>query len=620
MDLHPSLDALGIEDLDGLTSKELEDKIHCANPDKLPRYAVLQLLMGWLHEQIRKDIHEKSLLSDFVGLLLNGDKVQREPFDESEVDKAFKEWQIKNAAEYTANQRIYQMVELEIHELFRQAKRGLDPQHDSPSLELPSPVEEEGEDPLAPLDQPIDAHGLRDASKIEWRSLRLLGGRQKTGANEVPLGKPKRVRGIDKPEATEIKDENDEGASTKRLAKDAIPIEQTMKLNLRDYDSAETPEAVVKDSPDKIPISMFSHSPPKGYVCKRCDRPGHWIQLCPTNLDPSWDKPPAPNYRCEICGAKGEHFATLCPQNKKEVSLTRQRQRAAGRSRTPTRDDGRHYRGRRSPLRRRSRSPVIRSRRKGYDIYRPDDSWRDWNEDFGWRSRSPVDRDDVSPWTTRERLTREWQHFRESPPRYAPDKYRPRGGSPTPPHRHRHRARDIQRSPDPLPRLRGVEDRAREGRLAYDDDVYMDSDHSPQTPKQRAPTKVRKANEDDNQDEVMEDVSPDVDDTPEEVERAKREANEFLSALAIELFSDRTRSRSTGESVVTNGGVGESDDEMSVDECNDGISDTAKDNSSSPQIPDRVVREPRFQPEVVSLFRNYPNPIVNSRTSRKSAC
>ncbi|PWN25262.1 DWNN-domain-containing protein, partial [Jaminaea rosea] len=32
--------------------------------------------------------------------------------------------------------------------------------------------------------------------------------------------------------------------------------------------------------------------PPVGYICYRCGKKGHWIQECPTNLDPNWDDKP----------------------------------------------------------------------------------------------------------------------------------------------------------------------------------------------------------------------------------------------------------------------------------------------------------------------------------------
>jgi hypothetical protein len=31
-------------------------------------------------------------------------------------------------------------------------------------------------------------------------------------------------------------------------------------------------------------------APPPGYECRRCGKPGHFIQHCPTNSDPSFDK------------------------------------------------------------------------------------------------------------------------------------------------------------------------------------------------------------------------------------------------------------------------------------------------------------------------------------------
>lgn len=34
------------------------------------------------------------------------------------------------------------------------------------------------------------------------------------------------------------------------------------------------------------------HEPPVGYVCYRCGEKGHWIQVCPTNEDPTFDNKP----------------------------------------------------------------------------------------------------------------------------------------------------------------------------------------------------------------------------------------------------------------------------------------------------------------------------------------
>jgi protein MPE1 len=38
----------------------------------------------------------------------------------------------------------------------------------------------------------------------------------------------------------------------------------------------------------KKPVNVPNHDPPPGYVCRRCNIKGHWIQVCPTNDDPDF--------------------------------------------------------------------------------------------------------------------------------------------------------------------------------------------------------------------------------------------------------------------------------------------------------------------------------------------
>lgn len=53
------------------------------------------------------------------------------------------------------------------------------------------------------------------------------------------------------------------------------------------------------------------------------------MDVCPTNLDPSYDEPPPnPRYECFCCHVRGKHLTTLCPSNRKPNSLTQQRIRA----------------------------------------------------------------------------------------------------------------------------------------------------------------------------------------------------------------------------------------------------------------------------------------------------
>ncbi|KAJ3053987.1 hypothetical protein HK097_002908 [Rhizophlyctis rosea] len=49
--------------------------------------------------------------------------------------------------------------------------------------------------------------------------------------------------------------------------------------------------------------------PPKGYVCRKCCTPGHWIQHCPFSKQSA----PPEGYTCKICAVKG-HWIYQCPK------------------------------------------------------------------------------------------------------------------------------------------------------------------------------------------------------------------------------------------------------------------------------------------------------------------
>jgi hypothetical protein len=70
--------------------------------------------------------------------------------------------------------------------------------------------------------------------------------------------------------------------------------------------------------------------------------PGHHLQVCPTNLDPAYDKPPDASYECEICGERGKHFKSLCPLNKDPYSIY-QKRKAKG-IKTPPSNRGKIFR------------------------------------------------------------------------------------------------------------------------------------------------------------------------------------------------------------------------------------------------------------------------------------
>lgn len=53
--------------------------------------------------------------------------------------------------------------------------------------------------------------------------------------------------------------------------------------------------------------------------------PGHQLQSCPTNMDPSYDKPPPMDYMCSLCSVVGDHLRSLCPKDSSSSSLLVQR-------------------------------------------------------------------------------------------------------------------------------------------------------------------------------------------------------------------------------------------------------------------------------------------------------
>jgi hypothetical protein len=55
---------------------------------------------------------------------------------------------------------------------------------------------------------------------------------------------------------------------------------------------------------------------------------GHFLEVCPTNLDPSFDKPPGMDYKCPVCLQWGVHYKSLCPSNQDPYSINQKRVRA----------------------------------------------------------------------------------------------------------------------------------------------------------------------------------------------------------------------------------------------------------------------------------------------------
>ncbi|KAI1377617.1 hypothetical protein F4677DRAFT_42729 [Hypoxylon crocopeplum] len=603
MEPHPHLGELGLDDLASLTLKELEDRITHIHPDKLLKNCVLQILMEWFHEQIKKDI-QKSLLSDFVNLLLTGGNLQLEPFSESEVEKAFEEWQTKDIAENPANRRRYQIVQSDFQELLGQARLGSDRENDS-SLMSSSPGRRQA--PPASLDI-ID--------KELTPSWIVGGGKQKTGANVIPLGQRNASSGSLTQDIIDTHEENRKGP-TKILEEGATPIQETMDSSSKDPVRAGAHDIPGLQSRWTVLPPPLDGPPPDNYICYRCNVPGHWIQLCPTNFDPSRDIAPVnPYYRCEHCKTVGQHYATLCPQNTTLTSLTNRRGHIAAQPGTPTLADNSRFRDRRSsspPPRRRSRTPAEHPRR--HDIYTPDGSPHGghWSRDVSEGFQPSPYRGSVSPWSARERITRRTRHRELSPREYTFEEYQPRRRQVSPT---RDRGDRRPRSYKELSRARA---NAQEGRLAYDNNVFMDTDALQETSKQPISSDPGEANADESKDEVAR-LSSDTEHILMDADQAIKEANAFLDALATVILRDEAQVPLTQHDVIPRSdATNQLDDKMSIDGDEGEDIDASEDTDKSSEIMYQEVHEPQFRPEVVALFRGRLNPIIGSKAIRQTA-
>lgn len=366
---------------------------------------------------------------------------------------------------------------------------------------------------------------------------------------------------------------------------------------------------------------------------------GHWIQYCPTNLDPRYDQAPAYDYRCNFCGQKGDHFATLCSKNPHEGSLTKQREHAIAEirePRTPTRSSQRRYQSRESSATRlrdryrlrspeqcardryRSRTPEYRrSHSGGTDDY----GTQILNEDDRRRQRHK-DESDVSPYTARVRLTREFHMSSGNAKERGvssgswDDPFRFERRPSTPPPLHRRKPRRGHRDLDKVAKTD-------EGRLAYDDESELGPKSSPYSPI-ASPQRHVNAGSIGGEEVVLSSLSSLVV-APDDISQVEIKAEDFLSALAAEfILKQENTSRSTEADTYDDEMRADGDqtmkDHMAGSECSDTTIESkppAVQTTPSPKY--RLVQCPPFRPEIVSLFYTRANPIINSRANRKTA-
>ncbi|KAI1180688.1 hypothetical protein F4777DRAFT_258734 [Nemania sp. FL0916] len=623
MELDSGLQALTINMIRDSSLEELEVTVNELIMTGTSRPDLFDLLMGWFNEQIKRDAfaQNESLLPGFIRLLHMNNHADIEPFNLLQVDEALNQWIQTDASQDSAYRRRYLIIQQDINRHFEEGmwhsqepgtlsstqyryKQG---KGDAPYLGYTredSDMRTEGDE----YDRPGDTH------------------------HNTLLDFASSSRILEKDNSTEI-DEPD-------LCDDSSTIEDILPKRLDDMmiitdEAAQTASSTDKQArkystpsgqkPPKYRVPRYFSGlppvPPEDYICRRCKKSGHWIQRCPTNLDPTYDVAPPPTYRCGICKKKGHHFATLCPLNPHEESLARQREHAhSGLPEDKKRhsfgqgSSARHSRGRsgpRGPKRRsrdhyRSRSPKDRRPQKD-DEETCSPRFRDRDNDEFWHG-------DQSPYTARARLTGELQPSTERnvvdrPSRQSVGSSGYRHRSVTPPAR-RSRSPPMNRKQQRQRRraLNQVTRSIDEGRLAYDDETDQSVGSKP-------PSYLSTHHPSDDvtgigsgSGEVVVSASSSKNKYSEEYNKAEREADDFLRELAAEIMS-KAEGDSQAKEINRHGVIL-------------GAGGSSMDHSAARTIPslgDQSVRRPQISPEVASLFGTQNIPPIKARPKRKTA-
>ncbi|KAI1295820.1 hypothetical protein F5Y03DRAFT_410425 [Xylaria venustula] len=619
---------------------DLEIKFYEDIETSAPRSEIFGTLMTWLNGQIKQDIITQSerLLARFARLLHVCHQTNVEPSALTRVDDMFNKWLEKDAIQNPAYRRRYLITQQDLHRLLFEEIR------DSQIPRAFSMSDNRGRtEDNHPSD--LSLRQKKNTAKSENEDTKLTKIQQDTDYDTIMSAAPECSANVEK--VAVDKSKRSGGFKYKRDVPQQPDDSHSQDADKEDM--AITRAAIQMDFPPAAKISPPSTRASRRarYICKRCNKSGHMIQHCPTNLDPRYDQEPDQDYRCDFCGRHGNHYATLCPKNPHESSLTKQRERAEielREPRTPSRNSRRddqnqeislknfrkryrsHSLKRRSQHRYRSRSPErYYYRRRGAGGYSP----RTGNNDEHWPPFS--DESDESPYKTRVRRSRE-AHMsisvsenrgKESPSESGNDGF-PFGhlkGSHSPSRRIRtHLIVSSRQRHKDLDKVT----RSDEGRLAYDDesDALGEIKSSPCS----IVTTVTGRTFSIGKDEVTGSEIPSVTLTPENPDKTKDEIEDFLCALAADIMMERTDNhRSTGVDVAdAERGTGSNLPMDTTSIHDDDNSDVVAESElpaivTTPSPRHRLVQCPPFSPEVVSLFSVKETPIINVRSNRKTA-
>lgn len=299
MELDYSPRALDDDNLQSMSLKELETQIHEAALANAVRSELFETIMGWLNLQIKQDMvtQNQHLLESFVGLLHMHGHAEIEPFNLTQVDEVFNRWLENDAVQNPTYRRRYLITQQDIHLLFSKEKRRF---QNSGTPSLFDHLHGEEESYLSALLCDREDNDVR----AEKKSVNL---RQDT-SRATP---PRRDQDSKFPTMAETIEIDKRGHSNELPNTDIILPHHPSDTHSQDVtaDDATTTlgDIIVIDSPPdaemrrtatradrrgrkyKVHDDLELSTPPKNYICRRCDEPGRIALASPVNslIDPS---------------------------------------------------------------------------------------------------------------------------------------------------------------------------------------------------------------------------------------------------------------------------------------------------------------------------------------------
>ncbi|KAK3955476.1 hypothetical protein QBC32DRAFT_379066 [Pseudoneurospora amorphoporcata] len=354
---------LGVRTLGELSLEELAERIDSISELTAPR-TQLYVFMKWLSDRLLEadSSDEESISREIATWCLFVNNVNAE-FDSGNVVGTFEEWLEEHLQAEPLGAKRLKMAELEIkkfHGLPTEAPHGLVPagQHFQPS-----PPAEEIYQQVSPVNEASEVPRVEGFGHIHPDRLKLsrYGDSNSKKGEVIDLDEWQRpIVDISSDEDAGLQAKNDLSFLTgsNRMVFGDDETNLTTELQEKGKNKTRGKKKSMQSAPTSVQTNRNNKKP-----CGRCGVTGHYHMQCPTNLDPSFDKNPPDDYKCNLCNKFGDHYATVCKRNMQPASLTQQRKRYAeqkrnfhfrrGRSSSPFRgpNDERHIERGRSPSR-----------------------------------------------------------------------------------------------------------------------------------------------------------------------------------------------------------------------------------------------------------------------------